>query len=182
MAETEEVGRSGADAPSGHSAEPEPISVVSAVPASVPNAVRRTISPWATVPRDGTQFHILNTLRFNPFQDEFQGLGYGEDDELKWFTARFHKEPTMWLRRVPLPYEPPASFAFTLTYECCRKTWRERLMERLFGTLWATTRHISAFHIASAIEARRAETAQTGSVEDESAVGAAETPEGISHD
>lgn len=34
----EEVGRSGASAPSGHSAKPKPCSTVSAVPASVPNA------------------------------------------------------------------------------------------------------------------------------------------------
>lgn len=34
----EDVGRSGADAPSGHSAEPAPISVVAAQGASVPNA------------------------------------------------------------------------------------------------------------------------------------------------
>lgn len=36
-----EIGRSGAGAPSGRSAEPEPSSTVSAVPASVPNARKR---------------------------------------------------------------------------------------------------------------------------------------------
>ena len=38
MAKTEQLGRSPAKAGSGHSAEPEPISVVSAETASVPNA------------------------------------------------------------------------------------------------------------------------------------------------
>jgi hypothetical protein len=41
-----EDGRSGASAPSGYSAEPEPCSTVSAVPVSIPNAAQQ-IDDWA---------------------------------------------------------------------------------------------------------------------------------------
>jgi hypothetical protein len=118
------------------------ISVASSPEASIPNAVRRTLKSFAEAPRDGTPFHILNTVRFNPFAKQFEGLCYGDDDVLKWQTIRFpNNQPTWWLRQVPLPYEIPTSFAFTWTYECRRMTWRERLMKRLLGNLHLVTRY-----------------------------------------
>jgi hypothetical protein len=98
--------------------------------------VRRTISAWGSEPRDGTPFHILNTLRFNPIAEQFEALCNGEDGP-KWARVGFAggHEPTVWLRLVPLPYDIPKGFAYTVEYEVRRKTWRERLFDRIFGKL-----------------------------------------------
>ena len=125
---------------SGHSAEPEPVCAVSAADAaSTPNAVvRRTISPFATAPRDGTPFHILNTIRFNPLMERFEALSfYVDDPERKvWREHSFTEEPSVWLRRVPLPYEIPDGPWFptaTASYTCRpRRSFISRIIDRLF--------------------------------------------------
>jgi len=140
-------------------------------PASVPSAIglRRTISAWETAPRDGTPFHILNTLRFNPLAKRFEALCHTEEGR-KWRFVEFGGEgPTMWLRLLPLPYDLPTSFAFTLTYTARRLTLRERISKRLFSWLSVTEREVLSYmwSCASAIEARRATDSEAGVVADD---------------
>jgi hypothetical protein len=135
--------------------------------------VRRTLSKWDDAPLDGTPFHILNTLRFNPFASRWEGLCHTDEGGHAWREVSLlaAHPPTWWMRLVPLPYELPQGFAFTLTYEARRKTWRDRLVERLFGSLSRTVCMASMMHrwTAIATETRRAETTKIGSVEDEGA-------------
>jgi hypothetical protein len=129
-------GRLGADrdgrSPSGRAATPSGPSpkTVSGI-AGIPNAVRRTISDFVTAPRDGTPFHILNTMRFNPLMERWETLMHSGDDleSRVWRPAPFHCEPSVWLRRVPLPYEIPDGQWFSITYVCKpkRSFWRRAL-------------------------------------------------------
>lgn len=101
--------------------------------------IRRTASPWDTVPKDGTPFHALNIFRFNPLAKQWEVLARDDEGERRWFRASFGEcEPTVWMRLLPLPYEVPNSFAFTVTCRVRRKSLFERLTQRWFAALALT--------------------------------------------
>lgn len=132
-------GRSGADAPSGSQASPG-AAEASPPSVSIPNAarVRRTICPFDTAPRDGTAFHILNTVRFNPLMERFEAVCHEDGGRKNWQPIKFAGPgPSVWLRLVPLPYELPSDqwfpIAFTATYLVRRKSFLARIVDRL---LW----------------------------------------------
>lgn len=114
--------------------------------------IRRTVSEWGSAPTDGTPFHILNTMRFNPLAKRFEILALDDDNRHVWRGVSFERNaPTKWLRLVPLPYEVPTSFAFTMTYEVQPKRWRDRIVDRVFRR-W----HASAFHMLVQHEIKKA--------------------------
>ena len=125
----DDYGRSGAGAPSGHSAEPEPSCTVSAVPASVPNAERLRIVAWLDRRAD---MCLANRPRWRPLRRRD-------------------------LNRMAGTFSAAA-----------------RLIER--GAHLALTPESETMVIASAIEARRAETVKQGSVGNESAVAESDAP------
>lgn len=118
--------------------------VASAVPASqsgIPRAgerTRRTISPFATAPRNGTPFHILNTLRFNPLMERFEALSHHADDPGRkvWRPITFCHEPSVWLRRAPLPYQIPDDQWFPVAHTAYMIRQRRSLIQRVIGALF----------------------------------------------
>jgi hypothetical protein len=131
----------------------------------VSKRLRRTISAWETAPRDGTPFHILSIVRYNPLAGQFEALSR-ETEAREWRRFSFAEgcEPSMWLRLVPLPYEIPTSLAFTWTYEVRRKSWWDRLTDRLLGRLSEVQRFLLVHNLRAALAHARGECRDEGDV------------------
>ena len=122
--------------------------------------VRRTVSPFATAPRDGTPFHILNTIRFNSLMERWEVLAHhnSEPERRVWRPLDLGCcEPSVWLRRVPLPYEIPDGAWFdvrTVRYLARRKTRLERARDWLASLLGRIARRLLPVAPEAAIIAR----------------------------
>lgn len=83
------------------------------------------MQPFERAPRDGTPFHTLSIIRFNPCAKRFEILMRADADKRQWGPVAFpYGEPSCFIAEVPLPYEIPNRnwFAFTVTYTIRRKT------------------------------------------------------------
>jgi hypothetical protein len=140
-------------------------------PASVPNAITRTFKLFDSIPRDGSIVHVCHIIRFNPAAKRWEALYRNLDTGKRdWdFYDGVEKTQPRWCKRMPTKFAIPNEnwFAYPITaqYTARPKTLRERLVERLLGSLHCTMRYMLA---ASAIEARSDATG-TGAAEGESA-------------
>jgi hypothetical protein len=145
---TIEHGRSAADAASGHSAEPEPCSTVSAVPASVPNA-------WP-------MFNLNHEVAVKLTEEGLDILRRNHDRLNAGYLFPGNKPGLLG------EFRPPKTDAEGWTRFQLWALMHEFGADILMGrpVPFETAIRLDA----SAIEARRAETVQHGSVADESAV------------
>jgi hypothetical protein len=78
-----EIGRSPADAGSGHSAQPEPSFTVSAVPASVPNAGDGSFFAWLEV----EHLSLVATVGDAIFDSLCPGIRFTPEDDARYEAA-----------------------------------------------------------------------------------------------
>jgi predicted benzoate:H+ symporter BenE len=157
-----------AQAPSGYPAKPEPRFTVSALRAGIPNAVRGFIG-WLG-PFGVTIAGIFLLMvgvsvgdKPNIMISVVGGLMLLSSLEMSAERAKA-KETERWAKLIADMISGEGSTTFEVKHT--------------FASIRPELDELVATEVAQAIEARRAETAKTGSVEDESAVASGDAPEG----